>query len=423
MKAIIFVSFIVLTTIPLLYPQTQLLRVGNAAQYSYESNTEWIVLTTKSILINGKEYFERKTYTPWIIPSSDLTTYERIEGDSVHYVLDSMNQDSLLFNFNWQLGTKYLITKLGNVVSGQRIDSIKFINTFLPDDTVYVLRNFIYNISTGDTSYNVLPEYNYLSKKCGRLNEGLWIYSTGVKIDGIRYGSVNPYPEEVVFSVDSLYSEFIGDTVNCYIKNTSDFSVTMDSIYTYRMFGYLMYLVKGNESFFINLFNQYPNHPLDTLNYNIPPHDSIQLQIYDVDLCPVCDYEIQDYFQDTLRFVFSFSEGMDYVFDKTIPISGEGHMSDVGDEVVLPAEFILYQNYPNPFNSTSVIKYSIPKSSQVTLKIFNTLGEEIAILVNEEKPVGTYELNWKAANLPSGVYFYQLRAGDFVQTRKMILLK
>jgi M6 family metalloprotease-like protein len=87
------------------------------------------------------------------------------------------------------------------------------------------------------------------------------------------------------------------------------------------------------------------------------------------------------------------------------------------------SEFQLYQNYPNPFNSISVIKYSLPKSSQVTVKIFSTLGDEIETLVNEEKPVGTYELNWSAANLPSGVYFYRLQAGDFVQTRKMILLK
>jgi photosystem II stability/assembly factor-like uncharacterized protein len=91
------------------------------------------------------------------------------------------------------------------------------------------------------------------------------------------------------------------------------------------------------------------------------------------------------------------------------------------DEV--PTQYLLLQNYPNPFNSSSVIKYSIPKSSQVSLKIFNTLGEELETLVNEEKAAGTYELNWNAANLPSGVYFYRLQAGSFVQTRKMILLK
>jgi hypothetical protein len=90
---------------------------------------------------------------------------------------------------------------------------------------------------------------------------------------------------------------------------------------------------------------------------------------------------------------------------------------------ILPDKFALFQNYPNPFNTTSVIKYSIPQLSQVSLKIFNTLGEEIETLVNEEKPIGTYELTWNAANLPSGVYFYQLKAGEFVQTNKMLLLK
>lgn len=87
------------------------------------------------------------------------------------------------------------------------------------------------------------------------------------------------------------------------------------------------------------------------------------------------------------------------------------------------SEFQLYQNYPNPFNSTCAIKYSIPKSSQVTLKIFNVLGSEIETLLDDEKPVGTYELNWNAVNLSSGVYFYRIQAGSFVQTRKMILLK
>ena len=109
----------------------------------------------------------------------------------------------------------------------------------------------------------------------------------------------------------------------------------------------------------------------------------------------------------------------------TILHTTNGGVSFVEEEEIeeIPTEFLLSQNFPNPFNSSSIIKYSIPKSSQVTLKIFNTLGQEIETLVNEEKPVGTYELNWNAANLPSGVYFYRLQAGDFVQTRKMILLK
>ena len=89
----------------------------------------------------------------------------------------------------------------------------------------------------------------------------------------------------------------------------------------------------------------------------------------------------------------------------------------------LPDHYNLSQNYPNPYNPGTKIKYSIPQSSQVQIKVFNALGNEIETLVNEEKPSGTYELNWNDANLPSGVYFYQLKAGEFMSTKKKILLK
>ena len=89
----------------------------------------------------------------------------------------------------------------------------------------------------------------------------------------------------------------------------------------------------------------------------------------------------------------------------------------------IPANYILEQNYPNPFNPNTKIKYTVPQTSQVQIKVFDVLGREIEILINGKKTSGTFELTWNAANLPSGVYFYQLRAGDFMQTKKMILMK
>ncbi|MFI5406317.1 MAG: YCF48-related protein [Nitrososphaerales archaeon] len=89
----------------------------------------------------------------------------------------------------------------------------------------------------------------------------------------------------------------------------------------------------------------------------------------------------------------------------------------------IPSEFVLLQNYPNPFNPSTKIKYSIPQSSNVTIKVFDILGNEIETSVNEEKPVGSYEITWYAANLPSGIYFYQLKAGVYTAVKKMILLK
>jgi photosystem II stability/assembly factor-like uncharacterized protein len=85
--------------------------------------------------------------------------------------------------------------------------------------------------------------------------------------------------------------------------------------------------------------------------------------------------------------------------------------------------FMLEQNFPNPFNPSTKIKYSIPQSSNVVIKVFDILGNEIETLVNEEKQVGIYEVEFNAVRFPSRVYFYQLKAGSFVETKKMLLLK
>jgi hypothetical protein len=98
-------------------------------------------------------------------------------------------------------------------------------------------------------------------------------------------------------------------------------------------------------------------------------------------------------------------------------------ITDVEDTKQLPTEFLLLQNYPNPFNPSTKIKYSIPQLSNVVIKVFDILGNEIETLVNEEKPIGNYEVEFKATSLPSGVYFYQLKAGEYINTKKMLLLK
>jgi len=83
----------------------------------------------------------------------------------------------------------------------------------------------------------------------------------------------------------------------------------------------------------------------------------------------------------------------------------------------------LIANYPNPFNPSTIISYQIPDDGLVTLKVFDALGREVKTLVNEFKSQGKYSVSFDASNLTSGVYFYQLRAGDFVSIKKMILMK
>ena len=89
----------------------------------------------------------------------------------------------------------------------------------------------------------------------------------------------------------------------------------------------------------------------------------------------------------------------------------------------LPTKFSLAQNYPNPFNPSTVINYSVAKDVLVDLRVYNLIGEEIITLVNENKQVGTYTVTYNAMNLSSGVYYYRLKAGSFVETKKMLLIK
>jgi predicted esterase len=97
--------------------------------------------------------------------------------------------------------------------------------------------------------------------------------------------------------------------------------------------------------------------------------------------------------------------------------------SIIDEKLSLPTEFVLKQNYPNPFNPNTIIKYSIPKQSNVTLKVYDLLGSEVATLVNKKQPQGNYDVEFDCSDLTSGIYFYRLQSGDYVETKKMILLK
>jgi photosystem II stability/assembly factor-like uncharacterized protein len=102
-----------------------------------------------------------------------------------------------------------------------------------------------------------------------------------------------------------------------------------------------------------------------------------------------------------------------------------GGVSFIDEEEIggIPNDYSLSQNYPNPFNPSTIIKYSVPNVSWVTIKVYDTIGNEIETLINEEKASGTYKLTWYAESLPAGVYFYSFQAGAFVEAKKMVLLK
>jgi hypothetical protein len=127
----------------------------------------------------------------------------------------------------------------------------------------------------------------------------------------------------------------------------------------------------------------------------------------------------------TYSFTDSELESGKYLYRlKQIDFDGSSEYSDeVEVEISLPLEYQLAQNYPNPFNPSTTIKYSVPSAGTVQLKVYDVLGNEVTNLLNEYKQAGSYNIEWDASSLQSGVYFYQLRTNEFVETKKMILMK
>jgi V8-like Glu-specific endopeptidase len=119
-------------------------------------------------------------------------------------------------------------------------------------------------------------------------------------------------------------------------------------------------------------------------------------------------------------FHYRIQRGMFYSLKPII----EKSITSIGKHTeVIPCDFVLMQNYPNPFNPSTTIRFTLPKSGHITLKIYNILGQEVAELINEIRSVGEHQMIWEPRGLASGVYVAKLRAGSRIQTRKLILQK
>ena len=157
----------------------------------------------------------------------------------------------------------------------------------------------------------------------------------------------------------------------------------------------------------------------DTLNYKIVGEVS-KNKNYFLDESPDTVNVISNQYMYRIKLVNQYSYS-DYVYSPIITWSRVTDIYTENNEI--PKIYSLKQNYPNPFNPNTTIEYAIPKQSNVTIIIFDLLGREVMTLVNEVKQAGNYKVKFNAYNLPSGVYIYRIKAGDFVAIKKLILLK
>jgi hypothetical protein len=308
--------------------------------------------------------------------------------------------------------------------------------------------------------------------------------STGILLSGVSAngGSLNMVYNNMIYDIHSLSSQNDSRVCGILTWQQSSPKIYYNSVYLTgtgaNHFGSAALRIEGTttnadvkNNILINMRDDSPHCASAIFNYQTTNYTSdYNVLFYDDANQNNClarvgsiDYKTLPDYQVTLRDLHSYVEMphfiepylhiddtiATYIESRGIPITGidtdfDGDLRnptnpDIGadeldgivgveDEETLPTEYALEQNYPNPFNPSTTFRYSIPQTSKVVIKVYDILGNEIALLMDEEKTVGTYEIEFNShsgevRNLPSGVYFYQLRAGEYVNTKKMLLIK
>ena len=228
--------------------------------------------------------------------------------------------------------------------------------------------------------------------------------------DGNTWSFINPTDITLTFlkrSGDKIFA-YNKNTIYEYYGNTLNSIPQIDSLLTVNFLSVKSVAVDNHNNLWVG-----------TDNGRLIKYSSGSSKIFDVASSGIRDIAVD---KDNNLWLITY-EGC-FVFN-------EDKIVTVKNETASPADYTLYQNYPNPFNPTTKIKFSIPSvetqdftsQQSVRLIIYDVLGREIATLVNKKMTPGTYEATFNANNLPSGVYLYRIEIGDFVQSRKMLMLK
>ena len=246
------------------------------------------------------------------------------------------------------------------------------------------------------------------------LESGGKLFVSGSEIAWDLEGSGSATAQETQFLRDYLKAKYVSDDSNIYGVYGVD-----STNFAGLGFGYG---IQGNGSPYIE---DYPD-VIDTTGGSVPILEYNSVYTAGIAYTGSFNSSTQEGQLIYLAFPFetiSLADARGDVMTAALKYFGLISLSDLTDEELVINNFKLEQNYPNPFNASTVIRYEIPKSAPVKLSIFDVLGREVEILVEELRMNGMYEVNFSGNKLASGIYFYKLESGQFIKTRKMILLK
>lgn len=358
-----------------------------------------------------------------------------------------------LFNNNWDVRGKAIESDstIQTLAYGYNIIGNNFVREILKNNLLFQKNNIQHNFSSAVSNgliSNTIFGYNgngYVSKDTLELFKGYWLAALQEDVYLIQKPKessivpdnpkiISPTNWEVPFTLISNNLQDMIAVLGVKEDATSNFDVKYDVPRPPRN--------PGNdflELYFENSGNNYPhifgskyaidfrqpenatwifkiessNNSTISLTWNnneifeLP--DSIEVILQDVTTNEKINMKIDSIF------VFEYNGPKTFIVNSTI--------TNIGESKFLPTEYSLSQNYPNPFNPTTSISFQLPYDSKVELIIYDVLGNEVAILVNEYKTPGSYQVSFDGKGFSSGIYFYKLTAGDFVSVKKMILMK
>jgi len=347
-------------------------------------------------------------------PQSNFSEAEPMKSDLYHLYPTDITANSMRANYpfgkavsniTWQVGG----SKLGNNSIGQLVFEPRDVHK---GDVSRSMFYFItrYPINYGNfltqTQENVFREWNKLDTVGS-------VESARNNAIALLQSKRNPFIDHPEF-VDRIYSFATSNIRPTYAElNVLPLKVNFDSTLVNNATSQEIYIANSGNATLVVDSIVISNSRFILISNNL----SIQPYAYDKVLL--------EFYPDSLKNYSAMLTVYSNVGNKEIVVTGIGtdNTVNVQDQNLTPLAFTLEQNYPNPFNPSTIISFKLPEQTNVELKVYDVLGNEVATLVNEFKPAGNYEAEWNASSLPSGVYIYQLRAGTYTQIKKMLLLK